>query len=84
MREIRCARCSKLLAKAAFSHLQIKCPRCKAFNDMQAESLSQSTAECPTGKTQSGENKSLGLWLCGFKSRPGYQGIKIPNNQSNK
>ncbi|CAI1773812.1 Uncharacterised protein [Serratia entomophila] len=28
--------------------------------------------------------KSLGLWLCGFKSRPGYQGIKIPNNQSNK
>ncbi|HFD3846815.1 MULTISPECIES: Com family DNA-binding transcriptional regulator [Serratia] len=59
MREIRCARCSKLLAKAAFSHLQIKCPRCKAFNDMQAESLSQSTAECPTGKTQSGENQSI-------------------------
>nr|DAL44453.1 MAG TPA_asm: hypothetical protein [Caudoviricetes sp.] len=28
--------------------------------------------------------KSLGLWLCGFKSRPGYQGTKIPNNQSNK
>lgn len=55
MREIRCARCSKLLAKAAFSHLQIKCPRCKAFNDMQAESLSQSTAECPTGKRKVGK-----------------------------
>ena len=47
MREIRCARCSKLLARAAFSHLQIKCPRCKAFNDMKAESLSSSTTECP-------------------------------------
>ncbi|CAI1629725.1 Uncharacterised protein [Serratia liquefaciens] len=28
--------------------------------------------------------KSLGLWLCGFKSRPGYQENKFQNNQSNK
>ncbi|MBH2716633.1 Com family DNA-binding transcriptional regulator [Serratia marcescens] len=59
MREIRCARCSKLLARAAFSHLQIKCPRCKAFNDMKAESLSSSTTECPAGKLNRGENQTV-------------------------
>ncbi|MFI8744492.1 Com family DNA-binding transcriptional regulator [Pseudomonas sp. NPDC077186] len=33
--EIRCGGCSRLLAKAAsFTQLQIKCPRCRAMNQI--------------------------------------------------
>ncbi|WP_076496133.1 Com family DNA-binding transcriptional regulator [Neptunomonas antarctica] len=29
LNEIRCTKCSKLLAKAIFSEIEIKCPRCR-------------------------------------------------------
>ncbi|WP_084628995.1 Com family DNA-binding transcriptional regulator [Neptunomonas japonica] len=29
LKDIRCTKCSKLLAKAIFSEIEIKCPRCR-------------------------------------------------------
>lgn len=39
MKEVRCGRCGRKLAEASFIELQIKCPRCGAFNHLKAESL---------------------------------------------
>mgnify|MGYP003932364651 CR=1 FL=1 len=36
MEEIRCTRCGRLLAKAKFEKLEIKCPRCKRINYLKA------------------------------------------------
>jgi phage FluMu protein Com len=36
MRDIRCGKCRKKLAEGLFSTLNIKCPRCGAFNQMSA------------------------------------------------
>ncbi|MDM1545541.1 Com family DNA-binding transcriptional regulator [Ignatzschineria indica] len=30
--EIRCVKCNRKLCEAVFTKLEIKCPRCKAFN----------------------------------------------------
>ncbi|WP_435626995.1 Com family DNA-binding transcriptional regulator [Candidatus Ferrigenium straubiae] len=38
METIRCGKCSKLLAKASYSKLEIKCPRCGTLNQLRAES----------------------------------------------
>ncbi|WP_083300963.1 Com family DNA-binding transcriptional regulator [Jeongeupia sp. USM3] len=38
MDEIRCGHCRKLLARGHYLHLQIKCPRCGAINDLRAAS----------------------------------------------
>jgi len=37
MIEVRCKRCSKLLAKALFQQIEIKCTRCKTINSMKAK-----------------------------------------------
>ncbi|WP_209570746.1 Com family DNA-binding transcriptional regulator [Herbaspirillum sp. 1130] len=34
MKEIRCANCNKKLATGEYIHLNIKCPRCGAFNHL--------------------------------------------------
>ncbi|MDR3370730.1 Com family DNA-binding transcriptional regulator [Rhodoferax sp.] len=39
MQEVRCGACGKLLAIGDYKRLQIKCPRCRALNDLRAESL---------------------------------------------
>jgi phage FluMu protein Com len=38
MQEIRCSRCNRLLAKAIYTVIEAKCPRCKFFNNMSATS----------------------------------------------
>lgn len=39
MQEVRCSGCGKLLAKAIFTALEIKCPRCKTiFNKLSTPS----------------------------------------------
>ncbi len=35
MKQIRCKQCNKLLAKANYKQLEIKCPRCKFFNNLE-------------------------------------------------
>lgn len=40
MQDVRCTKCRKLLAKAVFKTLEIKCPRCKFFNKLSAQSAS--------------------------------------------
>ncbi|ENB4453071.1 Com family DNA-binding transcriptional regulator [Escherichia albertii] len=34
MQNIRCKNCYKLLARASFHHIEIKCPRCKSLNQI--------------------------------------------------
>lgn len=36
--DIRCSGCKKLLARGQVIQLQIKCPRCKALNNLSAPS----------------------------------------------
>ncbi|WP_374349190.1 Com family DNA-binding transcriptional regulator [Chitinimonas sp.] len=38
MNEIRCGHCQRLLARAVFSKIEIKCPRCGTFNIQSAVS----------------------------------------------
>jgi phage FluMu protein Com len=39
METVRCGSCSKLLAKADFVEIEIKCPRCSTLNFVKAKSL---------------------------------------------
>ena len=40
LQEARCGSCRRLLAKIGrYDEIQIKCPRCGAFNHLKAESL---------------------------------------------
>lgn len=42
MKEVRCGGCSRLLAKAEYVQIEIKCPRCKTLNNLKAtEPLNQ-------------------------------------------
>ena len=47
LKEIRCRRCNKLLAKAGTGELEIKCPRCGAYNILKAESFKTERPERP-------------------------------------
>ncbi|HEX7866526.1 MAG TPA: Com family DNA-binding transcriptional regulator [Variovorax sp.] len=38
MEDVRCGGCRRKLAVGDYRRLQIKCPRCGAFNDLRAES----------------------------------------------
>ncbi|MFZ6655675.1 Com family DNA-binding transcriptional regulator [Undibacterium sp. TJN19] len=38
MQEIRCGKCSKKLGAGEYTRLSIKCPRCKALNELSAMS----------------------------------------------
>ncbi|MDO4795503.1 MAG: Com family DNA-binding transcriptional regulator [Brachymonas sp.] len=44
--DIRCNQCGKKLAEGLFVRLSIKCPRCRATNDLST----QSASECPQPK----------------------------------
>lgn len=39
METVRCGNCSKMLAKADFVQIEIKCPRCGTLNYVKAKSL---------------------------------------------
>ncbi|WP_414711286.1 Com family DNA-binding transcriptional regulator [Spongiibacter sp. UBA1325] len=38
VQEIRCSRCNRLLGKGQYVRIEIKCPRCKFFNNLSAPS----------------------------------------------
>lgn len=40
LKEIRCHKCGKLLAKGEILVIELKCPRCKAYNFLRAVSAS--------------------------------------------
>ena len=40
LKDIRCHKCGKLLAKGEALVLELKCPRCKAYNFLRAVSAS--------------------------------------------
>ena len=45
LKEIRCHKCGKLLAKGEALVLELKCPRCKAYNFLWAVSASPEPCE---------------------------------------
>lgn len=47
MREIRCGKCNRLLAKGEALDLAIKCPRCGAINHVRATSLNSEGYQAP-------------------------------------
>jgi phage FluMu protein Com len=58
MVEIRCAACSKLLARADYNRVQIKCPRCGTYNDLRARATSTQgpQPERPRASSPQGQN----------------------------
>lgn len=45
LKEIRCHNCGKLLAKGEILVIELKCPRCKAYNILRAMSTRQESRE---------------------------------------
>jgi len=63
MNEIRCRSCNRLLAKAKYQQIEIKCPRCKTLNIKKAnEPLTKAhisaKVEAENGKT----NRTVDGW----------------------
>ena len=56
LKEIRCRRCNKLLAKADAGELEIKCPRCGAYNILKVKNFDQESRE-PLGRDNLGNAK---------------------------
>ncbi|PNK59470.1 Com family DNA-binding transcriptional regulator [Psychrobacter sp. FDAARGOS_221] len=48
MQSIRCKSCNKLLAKARYQQLEIKCPRCKLLNKLSVRNALQEDHESHT------------------------------------
>lgn len=57
MKEIRCKQCNRLLARANYyKQLEIKCPRCKFFNNLECREHRR-TDGGTHGKNKTEENK---------------------------
>ncbi len=54
MQTIRCKQCNKLLAKAKFQQLEIKCPRCKFFNNLECHEHRRNTNGGTYGTNKTG------------------------------
>lgn len=53
MKEIRCKCCNRLLAKAVFEQIEIKCPRCKTLNNLK---VIEPLIKAPSSANITGEN----------------------------
>jgi phage FluMu protein Com len=62
LKDVRCGACSKLLARALFERVQIKCSRCSTLNDVRAKSpqLERLGASCE-GVVNGQEKESAGM-----------------------
>lgn len=47
MREIRCGKCNRLLAKGEALNLAIKCPRCGAINHVRGQNPNSEGSRAP-------------------------------------
>ena len=45
MNDVRCEKCSKLLLKADYLGIEVKCPRCKLINKFNKEFINQNALE---------------------------------------
>ena len=59
MDEIRCGNCRKKLGEGVFMRLNIKCPRCGAFNQLSAKSAEPEPHRGPTAETYDKPNRPL-------------------------
>lgn len=59
MNEIRCLGCGRLLAKAKYEQLEIKCPRCKTLNKLKAiEPLNQAPSSANINEVNHGQTNN--------------------------
>jgi len=54
MQEVRCGTCNKLLAKASYQQIEIKCPRCRAINHLKAVEPPNSVPRAPVKEKPDG------------------------------
>ncbi|HGH3388603.1 TPA: Com family DNA-binding transcriptional regulator [Citrobacter freundii] len=40
---VRCKHCNKLLARASFLYIEVKCPRCKKLNQITSSAIEHPT-----------------------------------------
>lgn len=59
MEELRCGQCDKKLAMARFTEIQIKCPRCRAFNHLKANEPPHSAKSALKGEAHDTTNHSM-------------------------
>ncbi|MFZ6687492.1 Com family DNA-binding transcriptional regulator [Undibacterium sp. SXout11W] len=52
MKEIRCGNCYKKLGTGEYTTLNVKCPRCKALNQLSAASTIPERPGAPSGVKQ--------------------------------
>lgn len=58
MHEVRCCKCSKLLARVSgIGSVEVKCPRCKFINNLKAESLLDDRQLANTDRRLHGQRK---------------------------
>ena len=71
LKELRCGKCEKLLAKVVVGIIEIKCPRCGAYNILKVKNFDQESRE-PLGRNYLGNEKE-GLSSSNFNrvSAPG-------------
>lgn len=62
MQEIRCGQCQRKLAEASYVRLIIKCPRCRAINDLRAERPTPERHRASsTGENDDARKKPIGM-----------------------
>ncbi|WP_415798283.1 Com family DNA-binding transcriptional regulator [Comamonas aquatilis] len=59
MDEIRCGNCRKKLGEGVFQRLNIKCPRCGAFNQLSAKSAELEPQRGPKAEINDKPNRPL-------------------------
>lgn len=59
MNDIRCGNCRRKLGEGVFLRLNIKCPRCGAFNQLSAASVEPEPQRRPIAETHDKPYRSL-------------------------
>ncbi|MFZ6712964.1 Com family DNA-binding transcriptional regulator [Undibacterium sp. TC9W] len=62
MQEIRCGKCSKKLGAGEYTRLSIKCPRCKALNELSTRSAIPERPGASPGVANDESNHPLAGW----------------------
>lgn len=70
MKQVNCRSCGRLLAKIGnFNDLEIKCPRCKAFNVLSVKNaLSEVLRDSSTGNLDEQSTSQSTPTICGAKT----------------
>ncbi|MFN3882955.1 MAG: Com family DNA-binding transcriptional regulator [Nitrincola lacisaponensis] len=63
MQDVRCMQCQKLLARAVYSALDIKCPRCNTMNSLRVQNPIPERQRVPNQEIINGKaHSSVDRW----------------------